>query len=61
MGELLTAAVDCKSCGNSFEVGWLILDRQELDEPPVGLHPCPHCGAEHEYEYPGWTYSTEAG
>jgi len=53
--------VDCLSCGESFEGQWPVEELQDREELPVASLTCPHCGETHDYEYPGWSYITEAG
>jgi len=55
--------VDCLSCGEPFEGVWPVAELQDREDQPVAALTCPNpdCGATHDYEYPGWSYITEAG
>jgi hypothetical protein len=54
--------VDCTACGAPFLGTWGTPDTPgEAEDVPVAELFCPACQAVREYEYPGWTYHTEAG
>jgi hypothetical protein len=63
MAIALSAVVDCKTCGVSFDGEWVDNDAdspEDVDGTPVAVLECPS-GHKHSYDYPGWTSWTEAG
>lgn len=58
----LTALLDCPECDTPFEGTWHddSMDAEQRDEAPVQDQQCPK-GHVFKAEYPGWSYTTEAG
>lgn len=55
--------LDCPQCGTTFEGSWHdeSMDPEQRDEAPVAGQCCPDCWHHFEAEYPGWSYTSEAG
>jgi hypothetical protein len=62
--SVLSAVIDCTypKCGQSFEGYWYddSMDPEQRDEAPVSMQECP-LGHKFEAEFPGWSWTTEAG
>lgn len=58
----LTAILDCPECDVSFDGEWNddSMDPEQRDDVPVQVQQCPK-GHRFEAEYPGWSYTSEAG
>jgi hypothetical protein len=58
----LTAILDCPECEVSFEGRWSddSMDPEQRDEAPVQAQQCPN-GHQFDAEFPGWSWTTEAG
>lgn len=68
MALRLPARVDCENdpslCGQTFEAVWEddSMTIEDMAEAPVADIKCPNCGHVHkDFEWPGWTFRSEAG
>lgn len=60
--SILTALVECPRCDTTFEGSWHdeSMDPESRDEAPVAEQECPN-GHKFPAQYPGWSYTGEAG
>lgn len=61
MARILSSTLECVACQEPFEGHWLAEEGEDADEVAPVEHECPSCHARHVYDYPGWTFFTEAG
>jgi len=59
---VLTANVDCESCGAVYQGMWAdsSMSLEDMAEPPVAVQSC-SCGHQQEETWPGWCFRSEAG
>ncbi len=57
--------VDCPECGTVFEGLFRDFEGsmsvEDMTDPPIGFHVCPHCQRAWKSEATGWSFFSEAG